>query len=176
MPSRRRTRETTCRSLSSGAREPVRASCLISPPANALLSVTILLAEEELTASDLIIGLLFLQSLSVDMKTLLEKNCATQDGTYCDDLKNLSAAQQGSDLIGRVRRLSSIRSNGARAKEDNRTCADYYINRATKDKFPDATLLDPIGEEPDSNDDVRDAVDAFIKEAEDNGILKYKTG
>lgn len=116
-----------------------------------------------------------LKHLRDDTQTLLEQNGEDLDGTDSAEIKNLSAGQRGSVLIGRVRHLSSKETDGVQGEDINRPRANYYLNRANTDEFPDSSLLEPIGEKDDNKKYVQHAVDAFIEEAEDNYLPKHKT-
>lgn len=131
----------------------------------ALLNVTFLVTDGDLSSDDLLIGLPLLRHLCVDTRTLLERNSASLDGTDCNDVPG-ATTDDACTPIGRLVKTTAEINPG---RDKNRPRANYYETRATGDEFPNPYLLEPM---VDGSEDkkVREALDLTLKEAYDNGL------
>jgi transposase InsO family protein len=111
----------------------------------ALLNVTFLVADDELSCEDLLIGLPVLQHLRVDTRTLLENQRAALDGADCSSVLN-AAVSDASGKLGRlmIARLNRAGNAQAQMGDAHRPRVDYYEARARVDPFPDPSLIDPV--------------------------------
>eukprot|EP00737_Agarophyton_chilense_P003792 gb/GEZJ01004544.1/.p1 GENE.gb/GEZJ01004544.1/~~gb/GEZJ01004544.1/.p1 ORF type:complete len:294 (-),score=41.13 gb/GEZJ01004544.1/:342-1223(-) len=127
---------------------PPRTTLKLSAGPLALVNITFLVADEELTAEDLLIGLPVLEHLGVDTKTLLEEKRNFLDGFDCSSV----CASQSSVLGGQLSRLMIARSNQLPNSEDfssslsdaTRPSVNYDHVHEEQDTFSDASLLDEV--------------------------------
>lgn len=142
----------------------------------ALVNVTFLVADADLSAEDLLIGLPVLQHLGVDSKTLLEERRDLLDGADCSSVRSLSPNSSG----GLVSRLMTARLHGllnsdletSLPPDQNldapRPHVDYYQVREEPDPFPDSSLMDPI--DSSQTEEVDSEINNMIDNAVENGF------
>lgn len=127
-----------------------------------------LIADDDLTTNDLLIGLPVLQHLQIDTKTLLESNRSVLDGTDCALAHTGSNTANGGYVSGlMIMRLNRISDSGFK-DDGRRTSVDYFSACAEKDPLPDASLLDPL--DIDQHEENRCAVDKLADNATANGL------
>lgn len=149
----------------------------------ALRNISFLVADSELAAEDLLIGLPVLKHLGIDSKTLLERNRATLDGTDCDLVRPRqdvsTCGTLGRLLIARLQRVkgpepiaedNSETENAtgtARQKpsDPERPCENFFAHKLEHDPFPNPNLMDL-----DALNGYRENVAGMLKHAYDNGL------
>lgn len=121
---------------------PPRIVLRLSTGPLALTNVKFLVADADLAAEDILIGLPVLRHLGVDTRTMLERDRKRLDGSDCSVV---SPPAKG----GSVSRLMIARHNliieepvSAGAAEDTmRPRVDYFESKEEEDPFPDESLL-----------------------------------
>ena len=140
----------------------------------ALANLSFLVADDQMTCEELIIGLPVLGHLQVDTRTLLENNRAVLDGSDCSQIGNPCTGDGG----GVVSRMMSARMNCSvtgmsETEVDEQISAtrprvNYYSARLEKDPFPDPSLLDPI--DADQHEEIKTEIGKRKIEARNNGL------
>lgn len=159
----------------------------------ALKNVSFLVAYNELSDEDLLIGLPFLHHLELDTRTLLEMNRAIPDGTDCSSVGNPAASSKAGSLghlvIARLNQVNETvletsveatessdsdderneATSNKRKLDPNRLRSDYYKNRREVDPFPDSDVVEIL---TDDERKVRDGeqINAMIQKAKYNGL------
>ena len=134
----------------------------------AATNISYLVADEELTATDLIIGRPILEHMRVDTKTLIEERREGLDNIDCSTVGNPTLPARG----GRISAMMLARINrvqyGQMEAEDKRPRIDYFESRSERDPFPDPSLLDKVDE--DQEQAVTDAIDGMLQQAAEHGL------
>lgn len=152
---------------------PPRTILKLSAGPLALLNVRYLVAESNLTAEDVLIGLPVLRHFGVDTKTLLEERRDLLDGSDCS---NVEAGKGGTVSRLMVARLHCVPNEAVSedcSKEGDPTYSrdssvDYYRVREEEDPFPDPSVLDPL--DIDQEDAIESGIDSLLEEANRNGM------
>lgn len=154
---------------------PCTVLCLAAGPL-ALVNVTFLVANADLSAEELLIGLPVLQHLGINTKTLLEQKHDVIDGVDCSSIRNETAASRGGYvsrlMIARINRASNSTVDSDKPLDDLRPRVNYFCVREEEDPFPDASLLDPI--DSDQHEDVIDATNGMVQTTIDSGFPNDK--
>lgn len=134
----------------------------------AVLNISFLVSDDDLTTSGILIGRPILQHLRVDTKTLLESNRTTLDGTDCASVGNPT-------VPGKAGSVSTIMTSRANDVEDHikpqdpgRPRVNYFTSRKEVDPFPDSSLLDPVKRE--QGPDIDAAIAEQLDIASKNGL------
>jgi len=134
----------------------------------AVLNISFLVADDDLTSGGLLIGRPVLQHMRVDTKTLLESNRASLDGTDCADIGNPTIVDKRGHVGTIMDKRSAEVEHHIPNQDPNRPRVDYFQSRKEIDPFPDASLLDPV--DADQGADIDGAISDMLKQAEDNGL------
>ena len=138
----------------------------------ALSKVTFLVADDDLSCEDLLLGLPVLRHLQVDTRTLLEGRVSRLDCADCSHIGYLTTISRG----GSVTRMMIARLNRVREKTPvsceylppNRPRVHYHTARTEREPFPNPSLLDSLDE--DQHEDVRRMVGDMVTKAKKNGM------
>lgn len=101
----------------------------------AILNVSYLVADDELSGEGLPIGRPVLEHLKVDTKRILEENRATLDGI---DYSPKNGGYVSMVMTSRSNFASNVYAKSSRSK------INYFHSQENDDPFPDANLLDAI--------------------------------
>ena len=142
----------------------------------ALVNVTFLVADDELAAEDLLIGLPILQHLGIDSKSLLEQKRDLLDGVDCSAVRDLPGATRGGKvsrlMLARLNQVSNDEvdsaANPTDASDPSRPTVNFFTVRNEQDPFPDSSLLDPVDSE--QHDEIASTVEQMVADAVDNGF------
>lgn len=111
----------------------------------ALGNMTVLVADADLAAENVFIGLSVFQHLGVDTKTLFEERRDLLDCANCFAIKAASAGIRGVQvsrlMITRVHRVSNDFVEDNHCKDYSRARINYYNVNEEADPFPGASLL-----------------------------------
>lgn len=142
----------------------------------ALVNVTYLVADADLAAESLLIGLPVLQHLGVDTKTLLEERRDRLDGADCSAVKAATSGSGGGRvsrlMIARLNRVTNDSVEPVIHPDDNRHHVDFFKVREEADPFPDASLLDPL--DADQHDEIQEALESMVQDAKKNGLPGHR--
>lgn len=137
-------------------------------------SIQFPVADEELMAEDLVIGLPVLKQLGADTKTLFEKNRDTLDGRDCSAVWNITTNARD----GHVSRMIISRQNSifdhdetTKVSEDDQSFHSHvncYTIRNEEDTSPVMNLLDPLDQ--DQCEEISVAVEEMIQTASNHGL------
>lgn len=129
-----------------------------------LVNVAYLVADDDLSDADVLIGQPVLRHLQVDTRTMLENNCARLDGTDCSNVRTpRNASRQvhvGRLMIARLNHVRPFEPSKKTSLSRDRPRVNFYKARAEEDPFPDPSLLDPV--DSAQHNDVRSTLDKMI--------------
>lgn len=157
---------------------PPRTVLRLSTGPLALTNLKFFVADDELAAEEILIGLPVLRHLGVDTKTMLERDRERLDGADCSALKSSKNGGSVSRLmIARHNRIVNTPKedeipgeqglSGSKL-EDRRPRVDYFESKEEEDPFPDESLLDPI--DVAQQDEVMKEIQAMLSRASEEGL------
>lgn len=112
----------------------------------AVVNVPYLVADEDLTSDDLLVGRSVFHHLRIDPRTLLEEERSILDGTDCSHVANPTV----SSTSGTISRLMVARLNLISKMTDRSASRPRVIcqqARSEEDQFPEPSFLDPTDSE-----------------------------
>ena len=167
--------ETAQRFSFSRSWTPPRTVLHLSSGQLALVNVTYLVADGELTCEDLLIGLPVLQHLHVDTRTLLENNRAELDGSDCSNIGHRTMENRHGTVsrmmiarLNRTREVNSASSTENGEPSPERPRVNYYSARNEEDPLPDPSLIGLV--DSDEQTDIEKALEVMKQSAADAGL------
>jgi len=134
----------------------------------AVLNISFLVADDDLTAGGILIGRPVLRHMRVDTKTLLESNRDALDGIDCANVGNPTVAENRGHVSAIMSQRASEVEKFIPIQDPLRPRVDYFQSRKEIDPFPDASLLDRL--DADQAPDVQGALDTALAQAGKNGL------
>lgn len=155
---------------------PPRTVLLLSAGPLALVNVTFLVADADLSVEDLLIGLPVLQHLGVDTKTLLEERRDLLDGSDCSSIGAANTGTPGGQvsrlMIARLNRVPNSHVSTDNPSVDTRPRVNYFKVKEEEDPFPDSSLMDPV--DSTQSEEVKVEIDNMLQLAVTNGFPTEK--